>query len=197
MNPKTRDNVSDRRVGAQWERGFCVLAADFGKTFTPHQIGRPKSAAAYERGPDGWSSLTLPDVTIWSAPGEHHEIKHKNRTRDGMYGLEDYRVNALVRFANTTRQRVCYTIHDWEIAGAASSGEEIANDIRHWFYADIAVLCRGATKTREDWTYYNGGQRRMPVRYWTAERYFRPLAELWAVKEEEQWPPVAQLGGGS
>lgn len=161
MNPKTRDNASDRRTGARWERGFCVLAAGFGKTFTPHQIGRNQSAAAYERATDGWSSLTLPDVTIWSAPGEHHEIKHKNRTRDGMYGLEEYRVNALVRFANTTAQRVYYTIHDWEIAGATSSADEIANDIEHWFCADIAVLCRSATKTRED------------------------------------WPPVAQLGGGS
>jgi hypothetical protein len=187
MNPKERDNGKDRKVGAHWERQFCNLAAQFGKTFTPHQIGRPdQSAAAYSRGPDGWSMLLLPDVTVWSAPGEHHEIKHKNRTRDGMYGLERYRLDALVRFANTTGQPVYYTIHDWEIAGASSAHDEVPNNLTHWFVGDIAQLSRGCTKVGTDWTYYGGGQRKKEMWYWSASRlWFRPLGDVWLGLDEQ------------
>lgn len=188
MNPKDRNNARDREIGAHWERQFCLLAARYGKVFTPHQIGRPESAQAYERNDQGWSNLTLPDVTIWSAPGEHHEVKHKNRTRDElpMYGLEEYRLTALVRFANTTGQRVLYTIHDWEIAGARSASEPVESRLEHWFVGDVASLSRQITKTRPGWTYYAGGQRKLPIHYWVAQRHFRPLAELWA-------PPQTRL----
>lgn len=185
MNPRQRNNGKDRATGEHWERQFCDLAARFGRTFTPHQIGRPnQSASAYSLGPGGWSTLLLPDVTVWSAPGEHHEIKHKNRTRDGMYGLERYRLDALVRFGNTTGQKIYYTIHDWELAGASSSEERVANDIRHWFVGDIADLSRGCTRRGEDWTYYGGGQVKKEIWYWTASRrWFRPLGEVWVGSE--------------
>jgi len=181
-HPRERNNAADRQTGAYWEREFCKMAGRYGYMFTPHQLAlKTKSAVAYERGPDGWNPLTLPDITIWSTPGEHHEIKHKNRSRDGMYGLERYRLDALVRFANATGQKVYYTIHDWELAGAKNSQERVPNDIRHWFVGDIAVLSRGCTKTAKDWTYYDGGMRRMEVWYWTASpRWFKPLGEIWA-----------------
>lgn len=184
MNPTSRqcaDNKTDRETGAHWERQFCALAADFGLLFTPHQIGRPsQSAAAYGRGPGGWKTLLLPDVTVWSAPGEHHEIKHKNQTPNGMYGLEVYRLDALVRFANTTGQSVYYTIHDWEMAGARSSTERVGNDLRHWFVGDIAELSQRSTTTKRGWSYVNGQRKEVDIRYWTARRYFRPLGEVWA-----------------
>ena len=188
MNPRDRDNSRDRKTGQHWERQFCTLAAGFGKVFTPHQIGRNDSAAAAYRKAEGqsWSVLTLPDVTVWSAPSEHHEIKHKNRTSDGMYGLEEYRIDALVGFAATTQQRVYYTIHDWEVAGAQSSDERVPNDIAHWFYADIEIIAERATKTRVDWTYYAGGLRKLPIRYWTAQRHFQPLIKLWLSKPQEE-----------
>lgn len=177
-----RDNAADREVGARWEREFCVMAAAHGMMFTPHQLPLDgKSASAFGRNTDGsWNRYLLPDVTIWSSPGEHHELKHKNQTADGCYGLEVYRLNSLIRFAEATKQAVYYTIHDWEIAGASSSRDEVQNDIRHWFFADVAELSRRSTKGGMDHSYVNGERRRVEMRYWTAARYFRPLAEIWA-----------------
>lgn len=133
MNPADRDNAADREVGQYWETQFCGMARVYGKTFTPHQFRRVGSAMFYGGAADldGKTQWTLPDITVWSAPGEHHEIKHKNPDRSGCYGLERYRLDALVRFANTTRQKVYYSIHDWEMAGASSAKEQVANDIEH------------------------------------------------------------------
>jgi len=174
------DNEGDRQIGERWERAFCQLAADFDKVFSPHQIPHPEGAAvAYGRGADGkWENYLLPDVTIWSAPGEHHEIKHKCATRGGYYGLERYRLDALVRWANTTGQLVCYTIHDWEVAGADAAGALMPNDLSHWFYADIMTLARGCTWVQENGTSWVNGKRRDDVLiwYWTALRYFKPLS---------------------
>lgn len=179
---KARDNGKDRALGEHWEREFCKLAASRGKTFTPHQIGRPgQSASAYCRGDGDWSKLLLPDVTVWSAPGEHHEIKHKEPTFDGMIGLERYRLDALVRFANTTGQRVFYTIHDWRRAGATSSHQSIANRLDDWYCGDIAALSRGCTKPGTSTSYINGElTENVPTWYWSVRPlWFRSLAEVW------------------
>jgi hypothetical protein len=178
------DNEADRRIGAQWERKFCQLAARFGKVFSPHQIASPdKSAVAYGQGTDGtWEHYTLPDVTIWSAPGEHHEIKHKRATRNGRYGLERYRIDALMRWATTTGQPVYYTIHDWEVArGADAADESMPNDIDHWFYADIEELSPGCTWVQKNGRSWINGKARDDVEiwFWTARRYFHPLRKLW------------------
>ncbi|MGH3494766.1 MAG: hypothetical protein ACRDQ1_16235 [Sciscionella sp.] len=176
------DNKTDRDIGEQWEGHFCRLAAEYGKVLFPNQISRPgKSAAAFGKRRDGtWEKYTLPDVTIFSAPGEHHEIKHKNRTRDGAYGWEQYRLSAAVRWANTTGQRVYYTIHDWELAGASSSSDEVMrNHIDDWVYADVEDLCLDRTYTRICKSYYNSGTREFPTDFWAAGEYFRPLKELW------------------
>ena len=180
MNGHCEDNKSDRELGAYWERQFCTLAASFGKAFTPHQLGKPSSAAAaWSRENGEWQHWTLPDVTIWSAPGEHHEIKHKNPTRDGCYGLEKYRLQALIRFANTTGQQVLYTIHDWQHAGCANSRESVANRIDDWFFADVADLSRSYTRERPGPSYVNGVRQSVPIRYWQVPDYFRPLSQLW------------------
>lgn len=194
MKPRDRDNAKDREVGQHWESQFCRMARLYGKVFTPHQFGRPGESAMYYGGVgdlDGKTRWTLPDITIWSSPGEHHEIKHKNRDQMGCYGLERYRLDALIRFANTTDQAVYYSIHDWEMAGAASSAEPVENDIDHWLVADVVMLARGCTRKADDWTYYNGGQRRMETWYWTGDadpsrrlRWFRPLAEIWQQRAE-------------
>jgi hypothetical protein len=186
MNPRGRDNAADRKVGQHWEFQFCMMAREHDKVFTPHQFGRPDQSAMFYGGTSSAKSqFTLPDITIWSAPGEHHEIKHKNRDQLGCYGLEVYRLDALVRFANATGQRVYYTIHDWELAGAARSGDVVGNDIQHWFAGDVIDLSRGCTRQAKGWTYYNGGQRQVDIWYWSFDparsrvRWFRPLAEVW------------------
>lgn len=195
MKRNGADNATDRETGAYWENQFCRMARGLGKVFTPHQFKRPDNSALFY-GPasdsEGKSQWTLPDITVWSAPGEHHEIKHKNQTHDGMYGLEVYRIEALVRFANTTGQAVYYTIHDWQLAGAANSQERVANDMTHWLVGDITQLSRGCTKPGKSDTWYAGQLRRdEPTWYWTADpcrrfAWFRPLSEIWTPGSLEQ-----------
>jgi hypothetical protein len=188
MNPADRNNAADREIGQHWETQFCGMARAYGKVFTPHQFRRSGSAMFYGGAPDldGKTRWTLPDITVWSAPGEHHEIKHKNADRSGCYGLERYRLDALVRFANTTGQKVYYTIHDWEMAGAHAAKEDVANDIDHWLVGDVAELSVGHTRQAPGWSYYGGEQRKVDIWYWTADPtrrrpWFRPLADVWGL----------------
>ena len=100
--------------------------------------------------------------------------------RDGTYGWEQYRLKAAVRWANTTGQRVYYTIHDWELAGACSSDEKMRNNIDDWVYADVEVLCRDRTHTKLCKSYYNSESKDdVPIDFWAADEYFSPLRELW------------------
>jgi hypothetical protein len=145
--------------------------------FTPHQFKRSDAAMFY-----GLSQWTLPDITIWSAPGEHHEIKHKKATPRHEYGLERYRLEALTRFAAITEQRVLYTIHDWENANplAQNSREPAPNNLADWFTADVMEFADGCW-ARAGQSYY-GGQLRdgMEICYWYADR-FVPLSEFWGI----------------
>jgi hypothetical protein len=188
MSGHPRDNKKDRANGEYWERQFCLMAAEYSKLFTQHQLDRSSAAAFYGRWGNGWGTWLLPDVTIWSAPGEHHEIKHKDPTRDGCYGLEVYRMESLVRFANATGQRVLYTIHDWRHAGCQSSDDRVENRIEDWFFADIADLSRSYTKRLRGPSYVRSGERPgVPTLYWRATEYFRPLSVLWV-------PPLRAVG---
>lgn len=181
MSKRPRDNKKDRENGEYWEREFCLMAGHYGKVFTQHQLNRSSAAAFYGRQGPGWETKLLPDVTIWSAPGEHHEIKHKDPTRDGCYGLEVYRLESLVRFVNTTGQQVLYTIHDWRHAGCQSSDDRPENRIEDWFFADIADLSRSHTKLRLSPSYVDGDDRPdVPTFYWRVAEYFHPLSTLWA-----------------
>lgn len=182
MNPNgghCADNKRDRATGAYWERQFCRLATRYGRFLTPHQIGRPgQSASAYGLDSGHWRTLLLPDITVWSAPGEHHEIKHKNKNRHGNYGLETYRLDALMEFAQVTGQPVYYTIHDWELAGARSSVEQVPNDIAHWFCADVTQLAISNTYVSCGSSYVRGERREVEIQYWDAFWYFQPLGEV-------------------
>jgi hypothetical protein len=175
----SRDNAADRRLGAHWERQFGIMAAQHSRVFTGHQLDKTGAAAAYGLDGDRWDRWLLPDIVIWSAPGEHHEIKHKNPTYSGCYGLEDYRLRSLVKFANTTGQHVYYTIHDWQHAGAANSREDLPNRIEDWFTADITDLSRTRTEHRDGPSYVNGKTEIVPISYWSRARFFRPLSDLW------------------
>jgi len=169
-----RDNTHDRHIGQKWERNFCALAADHQKSFTAHQIGRDQSAQWYKRHPNGIHPLLLPDATIWSAPGEHHEIKHKRATHPGRayrcYGLEKYRLDALVMFRHETQQPVMYTVHDWELAGATSSSAPMLNRIDHWLTADVLDLAEYVKDehlgTVPFPTWVNGQMRNRPGYFW-------------------------------
>ena len=173
------DNRRDRSLGAVWERRFCTLALEWGRALSPQQLSQKEGAARWYRRENGHiSPYLLPDVTIWSAPGEHHEIKHKDATRFGCYGLEAYRLEALAEFASETQQDVLYTIHDWRLAGAKRSDEEMPNLIDHWrtvLVTDLTAKCSGA---RVMPTWLNGSPTEVLGYYWPTEMW-RPLDEWW------------------
>lgn len=167
------DLARDRGLGAYWERQFCVMARDYGLMFSPLQIGRSGSAVAY-KGHD-WNALTLPDVVIWTWPGQHHEIKHKNPTRGGKFGLEQYRFRALLAFAKETQQRVFYTIHNHDLSGGPDAKH---NDIAHWVTADVLALdgAWDSLATMSSWV--DGKRREVPICFWS-RTIWAPLAEVW------------------
>ncbi len=160
---------ADRSLGEYWETQFCSMMADDGKMFTALQIGRPSSARAYSKINGKLDGIITPDVTIWTSPGEHHEIKHKNLARNGRFGLEEYRLESLVRFANETQQNVMYTIHDHK-----GNREDRTNRREDWITASVLRLAT-ATKTKsmtESWV--NSKKKLVPIFYWMPQ-LFEPL----------------------
>lgn len=159
------NNEADRVVGDYWERRFMVIAAKgYGVAVSPHQIGRDKSAVFINHVNGSWNSWTLPDVVLWTAGTSHHEIKHKNPTPDGCFGLEEYRFDALVRFQKETQHDVMYTIHNHDMNPEGRNGK--TNRIDHWMTAPITALINTATKQRMGPTYYGGGRAIKNILYW-------------------------------
>lgn len=175
-----KDLQGDRSLGEYWERQFCVMAAQFGKSFTPMQIGRNGSAQAYIKPGRKWNLYTLPDVTIWTSPGEHHEIKHKSPTRFGSFSLEQYRLEALLWFANETKQTVLYTIHNHELCGGRDATK---NDIDHWFTVDVTDLVDRWERRCMVTSYVNGIPRKVQGYYWQAELW-KSLASWWVQERQ-------------
>ena len=173
MTAHCTDLNGDRSLGAKWEANFQRAALRWGKAVTRHQVNRTGAAVAYSR--ISGRHYTLPDVTVWSAPGEHHEIKHKNPTSRGKFGLEVYRFDALVWFANETGQPVYYTIHDWEHAGGKY---EEANRPRDWFMVDVRVLAAAPKATFAGSSWVNGVATTVPIHYW-AKELWAPLRDVW------------------
>ncbi len=170
------DLKSDRKLGQFWEREFVKMAAEHGKCFTPHQWHKDGAAIAYSY-LDGWNQYTLPDVTIWTSPGEHHEIKHKNPTRHRSYGLEAYRFYALLSFSEITKQVVYYTIHDHEKAGGKDITE---NRLCDWVTCEVTNLQNPDCEfIGPSWV--NGTQQRVKIYYWKTERFY-PLVTIWEVQ---------------
>lgn len=175
------DNRGDRTLGAVWERHFCDLAKERGFTYLPHQFVTSRGAAsAWGLGQDGdEKQVLLPDVTVWGAVTQHHEIKHKNPTPRNEYGLEQYRLERLVDFANRTNELVLYTIHDWQRAGATSGREAIENNINHWLTVDILALSKMRHRVNPNCVTYIDGQRdRAPVWFWPTH-YWVELSDFW------------------
>jgi len=175
------DLNGDRELGAHWEREFCKLAAKHGRAFTPHQLGRPKSAQAYFIHGGKYYPMTLPDITIWTRPGEHHEVKHKDPTQAGYYGLERYRLDALRWFADETGQSVYYTIHDYSFQRGSSREKkklEKLNDIDHWLTCAIAELadCIHHVDHGQSWV---GGKSKVVERCYWHRDLFQPVKWLW------------------
>ena len=164
-----QDLIGDRGLGAYWERELCREMARRGKAFTPLQIGRDNSAEWFRHNGEKWNRFTLPDVVIWTNPGEHHEIKHKTTNKYGKYGLEKYRFEALVAFALETKQPVMYSIHDHH-----GDRQNKQNNLSDWVTADVLNL-HGAD-FQQYWgnSWVGGEKKRVPILYWKAELW-QPL----------------------
>ncbi len=171
------NNAKDRALGIYWERCFCDIAADHGFVLTALQIGRGESATWHSKTGKQWSTYVLPDITVWTCPGQHHEIKHKNPTSHESFGLEQYRFAALLAFAQVTQQDVLYTIHNHDLSGGR---EARGNALEHWLTANILELDRRWTFSGKTSSWVNGQRRDgIPIYYWSSSMW-QPLGEYWA-----------------
>ena len=159
-----QDLNADRLLGTHWEREFCKEMARRGKAFTPLQIGRDMSAEWFQHNGKKWNRFTLPDVVLWTNPGEHHEIKHKTANKHGNFGLEQYRFEALLAFAQETQQRVMYTIHDHH-----GNRDSKQNNLADWITADIKHLEGASVGIFDGDSWVNQKKRRVPIVYWPRE----------------------------
>ena len=185
MSAHCRNLKADRALGDYWERQFCALAANYGRAFTAHQIGRQKSAQAFYRDGGKYHPLTLPDITIWTRPGEHHEIKHKDATRLNDFGLERYRLDALLWFAEETGQSVYYTIHDHGLQSFETREQRRecrTNTREHWLTCSVVELADNITRT--DWgeSYVRNEARGDVERCYWHRSLFQPVIWLWSAE---------------
>lgn len=170
----------DRSIGEKWERKFGTLAARYGHAVTANQIRRSGSAVAHYIADDGsYRTLILPDFVIWSFPGQHHEIKHKEPAkagkRRGCYGLERYRFDSLKHFQSICQQRVFYTIHDHERAGGKFVEENRIDDWLTISISDMDGAHECVDQNGKSWC--NGKPIQTEILYWH-QSLFVPLASV-------------------
>lgn len=188
MSEHCSNNDKDRKLGAEWEDKFCWWAAYYGKSFTQHQRNHNKGT---EQGAAGWYQpgecvfgewifRPLPDITIWTHPGQHHEVKHKAPTNDGRFGIEVYRLDSLLRFMADTSQSVYYTIHDY----SRTDGKYDPSDrLCDWLTCDVNTLYTHRSEPLLSPSYYNGVVcQNVPTYYWKKDLW-NPLDALWTFGE--------------
>jgi hypothetical protein len=170
-----RNVADDRAIGSLWERNFCALLSP-GTKFVRHQFGRTSSAAKEWFDVHGQIQTSpLPDVTVYHGFGREssHEIKHKNATASGQFGLEAYRHAALMDHHRNSAGGCNYTIHDYDKSGGKQSME---NDIVHWFTASFGDLESPDGMSSEWGSWIDGKwQKNVPMYFWNRSR-FTPLA---------------------
>ena len=168
------DIKGDRKLGAFWEQQFSKMAGKYGYSRIEQQTNR--DGAAVFLGPDGHYHV-LPDVTlVKESRTEYHEVKHKNGTKFGTYGLEVYRFEALLLWARQTGEDVQYTIHDHDLAGGRDAKE---NDVAHWVTANVLDLEGPQSFEGHGWSYVDGEKRYVPMYYWPMTLW-RPLEDYWS-----------------
>jgi len=162
-----QNNKTDREKGQYWELQFCQMAATWGFSSIPFQLGREKEAAFFFT-PD-FKRHILPDVVVWKNPGQYqyHEIKHKNPTSHGSFSLEAYRLDALLQLAEMIKQPVLYTIHNHDLAGGCEVRE---NNIAHWVTIDIRMLHDPYESVGPSWA--NGTMQMVKMFYWPTSYWF-------------------------
>ena len=166
---RCRDLTSDRKIGAYWEDRFIDMAVkQYGCTAEPKQKGKSSSAVAMS--PNG--GLILPDTQV-SKQGKTivPEVKHKEPTRHGQYGYEEYRLDDLVEYSIVTCLQVILAIHDHSLAGGKNVTQ---NHVRHWRWQDVLVLSEKCDYRAPGDTWCGGKKVTRILRYWGVDR-FLPL----------------------
>lgn len=174
------DNAADRKIGAQWELNYQQIMVERGYLVTMHQVDRNGAAIAVCRVKSDVKRFLLPDASVWDAPGFDSELKHKDPTNAGKFGLEDYRLRSLYAFAKRTKRRVHYTIHNYALCPGATRAERKAydgNHIEHWITADIMTLWDNRNEMRVGPSWVNGERRIVNLQYWPVEMW-TPLGDF-------------------
>lgn len=164
------DVSGDRKLGDIWEANFCQLLSP-GVLLFRHQKDRTGSAIYGEVQPDGriiWRPS--PDVTVLHGRGitTHHEVKHKNATRKGFFGLEEYRFESLMQLQGNSGHGVYYTIHDHDCSGGRTSQ---LNDIKHWVTQTIESLSKEFDERFTCPTLRNGKRETAMTMFWHRSRF--------------------------
>jgi hypothetical protein len=164
--------ISHRQQGSYWENAFIDMAASHEKLTIPLQLGKENSAVGYVKD----KTIILPDVLVASS-NEYHEIKHKNPTRLGSYGLEKYRFDSFLFLANKIDGRVMYTIHDHDLAGGR---HVVENYIGDWLTIDVTELAGKEVYEGLGYSYVNGSKTKVTMLYWDKELWVS-LCAYWGV----------------
>lgn len=167
---RCRDLQSDRQKGQFWQDQFVDMARSHGCVAEDKQKGKESSAVAVSC--DG--GLILPDAQV-SKLGVTVavEVKHKDPTKHGQYGYEEYRLLDLVRYANATGMQVILAIHDHKLAG----GRDVThNRLRDWRWMDVTEMEKEHDSCGIGPTYFGGQSVNRKIRYWDVLR-FAPLAD--------------------
>lgn len=172
-------NPADRALGEDWEGRFDTMARANG--FEVHRPGAPEP---------WWPDKgLLPDrVTNREGETEWHELKHKRPTWHDEYGLEDYRLAALVKLAQYVNEPVLYTIHDWELSGASKREEPVENALEDWLTADILDLAQRGSRLEEGKTYHSSQTAKAQIHYWPSWLW-TPLTWRWGIDVQDKSQP--------
>jgi len=166
---RCRDISADRKIGSYWEGRLIDMAVnEYECVAEPKQRGRIKSAVAMS--PSG--GLILPDVQLSKGGATIvPEVKHKDPTRYGQYGYEEYRLDDLVEYAKATGLQVILAIHDHSLAGGKNVTQ---NRVRDWRWQDVLVLADRHDFSRPGLTWFAGKKVVRNLLYWDVSR-FLPL----------------------
>jgi len=174
------DNAADRATGALWERKFQLMMVNQGFLVTMHQLRKSGSAIAVTRVSGNVKAFTLPDASVWDAPGFDAEIKHKDPTSQNTFGLEEYRLKSLVAFARRSGRCVQYVVHDYSRCPGGTRADRKSypeSQIEHWITADVLDLYSNRTDPRWGTSYVNGQPKRVPIHYWPTSLWV-PVADF-------------------
>lgn len=177
------NNSADRAIGSFWEKKFAIMMVEHGFLVSMHQYRKEGSAIATCRLNGAIKTFTLPDTSVWDAPGFDCEIKHKDPTNSGCFGLEEYRLEALVDFAGRSGREVHYTIHNYALCPGETRLERknyAQNHISHWVTVHVMKLWEMRTDPVRMPSYVNGKKKDgVPTYLWPID-IWQPLNEYLA-----------------